>query len=94
MILFIFEGKKDEPQLFKTLQELFHFEFKEEEIQRGQNDENKRGYKHNLALKAVALESEFMSFRVTPYKKTDTADNDEKHHDRIKINVIAVRGEG
>lgn len=32
MILFIFEGKDDEPRLYKTLKELFHFSFKEEEI--------------------------------------------------------------
>lgn len=32
MILFIFEGKNDEPRLYKTLKEIFHFELKEEEI--------------------------------------------------------------
>ena len=32
MILFIFEGKDDEPRLYKTLKEIFHFELKEEEI--------------------------------------------------------------
>ena len=32
MILFIFEGKKAEPTLYKTLKEIFHFELKEEEI--------------------------------------------------------------
>ena len=32
MILFVFEGKDDEPRLYKTLKELFHFSFKEEEI--------------------------------------------------------------
>ena len=32
MILFIFEGKDDEPRLYKTLKELFHFELPEEEI--------------------------------------------------------------
>ncbi|MCR4712986.1 MAG: hypothetical protein K5751_01240 [Treponemataceae bacterium] len=32
MILFIFEGKNDEPRLYKTLKEIFHFEMKEEEI--------------------------------------------------------------
>jgi len=32
MILFIFEGKNDEPQLYKTLKEIFHFELNEEEI--------------------------------------------------------------
>lgn len=32
MILFIFEGKKAEPRLYKTLKELFHLEIHEEEI--------------------------------------------------------------
>ena len=32
MILFIFEGKNDEPRLYKTLKEIFHFELNEEEI--------------------------------------------------------------
>ena len=32
MILFIFEGKDDEPRLYKTLKEIFHFELNEEEI--------------------------------------------------------------
>ena len=32
MILFIFEGKNDEPRLYKTLKEIFKFELKEEEI--------------------------------------------------------------
>lgn len=32
MILFIFEGKNDEPRLYKTLKEIFHFDLKEEEI--------------------------------------------------------------
>ena len=32
MILFIFEGKDDEPRLYKTLKEIFHFELNEDEI--------------------------------------------------------------
>lgn len=32
MILFIFEGKNDEPRLYKTLKEIFHFELNEEGI--------------------------------------------------------------
>ena len=32
MILFIFEGKDDEPRLYRTLKKLFHFELPEEEI--------------------------------------------------------------
>lgn len=32
MILFIFEGKDDEPRLYKTLKEIFHFELNEGEI--------------------------------------------------------------
>lgn len=32
MILFVFEGKDDEPQLYKTLKRLFHFEMNDEEI--------------------------------------------------------------
>lgn len=32
MILFIFEGKNDEPRLYKTLKEIFRFELNEEEI--------------------------------------------------------------
>lgn len=32
MILFIFEGKNDEPRLYKTLKDIFHFELNEEEI--------------------------------------------------------------
>ena len=32
MILFIFEGKKSEPRLYKTLKELFQLEIHEEEI--------------------------------------------------------------
>lgn len=32
MILFIFEGKDDEPRLYKTLKDLFQFELREEEI--------------------------------------------------------------
>ena len=32
MILFIFEGKKAEPRLYKTLKELFHLEIHEEEM--------------------------------------------------------------
>ena len=32
MILFIFEGENDEPRLYKTLKEIFHFALPEEEI--------------------------------------------------------------
>ncbi len=32
MILFIFEGKNDEPKLYKTLSKLFSFELKEEDV--------------------------------------------------------------
>ena len=32
MILFIFEGRNDEPRIYKTLKEIFHYEFNEEEI--------------------------------------------------------------
>ena len=32
MILFIFDGKDDEPRLYKTLKEIFHFELNEKEI--------------------------------------------------------------
>lgn len=32
MILFIFEGKNDEPRIYKTLSKLFHFQLKEQEV--------------------------------------------------------------